>query len=217
MNSKRKEIFLVSGLILFSIILIIVGEGDLQNKIGVLGNITLVLLSVLVWGFTFFYILRKLFLKTKNTFWIDFFKISFFLSLTLFTMTLPIINYCDGWQNRQNMGNGLSEYLKLVGIVSFLYFLFLAIVYLVNIIISVTKYLKGKNTVKVVFFSVIIPLTGLILTVMFFFITKSYGLNENDRCDIITGPSDTGLSLILFISIIMNLIQYKISADNSVK
>ena len=131
-------------------------------------------------------------------------------------MTLPIINYCDGWQTRQEMGNGLSEYLKFIGIISFCYLLFLAIIYLVNIILSVTKYLKKKNTLKNVFFSFIIPLISLFLTVLFFFITNSIGLNENGKCDIITGPSDTGLSYILFITIIMNLIQYKISADNIV-
>jgi hypothetical protein len=216
MNSKRKEILLISGLILFSIILFIAGQGDLQYKIGLLGNIILVLISVLVWGFTFFYILRKLFLNTKNAMRIDFFKISFFASLTLFIMTLPIINYCDGWQTRQDMGNGLSEYLKFIGIISFVYLLFLAIIYLVNIILSLTKYLKKKNTLKNVFFSFIIPLISFFLTIMFFFITNSIGLNENGKCDIITGPSDSGLSYILFITIIMNLVQYKISADNIV-
>ena len=216
MNSKRKEILLISGLILFSIILFFAGQGDLQYKIGLLGNITLLFISVLIWGFTIFYILRKLFLNTKKAMRIDFFKISFFTSLTLFVMTLPIINYCDGWQTRQEMGNGLSEYLKFIGIISFCYLLFLAIIYLVNIILSVTKYLKKKNTLKNVFFSFIIPLISLFLTVLFFFITNSIGLNENGKCDIITGPSDTGLSYILFITIIMNLIQDKISADNIV-
>ena len=131
-------------------------------------------------------------------------------------MTLPVINYCDGWQTRQDMGNGLSEYLKFIGIISFVYLLFLAIIYLVNFILSVTRYLKKKNTLKNVFFSFIIPLISFFLTVMFFIVTNAIGLNENGKCDIIKGPSDTGLSYILFITTIMNLVQYKISADNIV-
>ena len=59
-------------------------------------------------------------------------------------MTLPIINYCDGWQTRQDMGNGLSEYLQFIGIISGTYFLFLALLYLVNIIITALNYFKRK-------------------------------------------------------------------------
>lgn len=211
MNSKRKEILLISGLILFSIIMC-----DLQYKNGFLGNITLFFISVLIWGFTIFYILRKLFLNTKKAIRIDFFKISFFASITLFMMTLPIINYCDGWQTRQEMGNGLSEYLKFIGNISGTYFLFLALLYLFNIIITALNYFKKKTTLKNVISSIIIPLIGLIATIIFFIAINAFGLNNNGRCDIITGPSDTGLSYILFITIIINLVQYKISADNSV-
>jgi hypothetical protein len=216
MKSKRKDKLLISGLILLSAILFITGQGNLQYKIGLLGNIIYVLISTLVWGVTFFYISRKLTFKTNIEMRIDFFRISFFASLTLFAMTLPVINYCDGWQTRQDLGRSLSEYLKLIGSISFVYFLFLAILYLVNIILALTKYLKKKNTFKNALFSFIIPFSGFILTVMFFVITESYGLNVNGKCDIIKGPSDTGLSFILLITIIMNLVQYKISADNSV-
>lgn len=214
MNSKLKKILLISGLILLSFILFIAGQGDLQYKIDFFGNSILPLIIALVCGFTFFYILIKLVFILKLRM-IYFFKISFFISLTLFTMTLPIINYCDGWQIRQLSGmRGLSEYLISISLISFFYFLFLAIIYLVNIILSVIKYLKKKDKVKNVFFSFSIPLIGLSLTIMFFVITNLYGLHKNGKCDIIIGPSDTGLSFVLFITIIINLIQYKISADN---
>lgn len=217
MKNKRKEILLASGFILFSIILFIAEQGNLQYKIGLIGNITLILISVLVCGVTCFYILRKLFLNTKNPMRIDFFKISIFASITLFTMTLPIVNYCNGWQTRQDMGDGLSEYLKFVGIISFIYLLFLAIIYFVNITLALTKYLNKMNSIKNVIFSLVIPLSGLISVIIFLFLVNViFGLNENGKCDIITGPSDTCLSYILFISVIMNLVQYKITADNSV-
>lgn len=217
MKNKRKEILLASGLILFSIILFFAEQGNLQYKIGLIGNITFILISVLVWGVTCFYILRKLFLNTKNPMRIDFFKISIFVSITLFTMTLPIVNYCDGWQTRQDMGDALSEYLKFVGIISFIYLLFLAIIYFVNIALALTKYLNKKNSIKNVIFSLVIPLSGLISVIIFLFLVNViFGLNENGKCDIITGPSDTSLSYILFISVIMNLVQYKITAHNSV-
>ena len=114
------------------------------------------------------------------------------------------------------MGKDLSEYLQFIGIFSGFYFLLLALLYLVNIIKTALNYFKKKTILKNVISSIIIPLIGLIATIIFFITINAFGLNSNSRCDIITGPSDTGLSYILFITIIINLIQYKISADNSV-
>jgi hypothetical protein len=209
MKSKRNETLLISGLILFSVILFITGQGDLQYKIGFIGNIILSFISISVWGFTLFYIAKKIFFKNKNEISVVFFKISFLTSLALFIMTLPIINYCDGWQTRQNMGSGYSQYLNLIGIISFIYLLFLVILFLVNFIVTIANYFKKKGTFLNVVFSVIIPLSGLIALIIFNLIMSAFGLNENGKCDFIMGPSDTSLSFILFITIIMNLIQYR--------
>ena len=177
----------------------------------------LVLVMFLVWGLTYFYITLKFIFKDNNDVKVNLFRLSFFTSLFLFTMTLPIINYCDGWKTRQDMGLSKSEYLQLIGSISFLYFLFQGILYSVNITLTLAKYFKKKNSIKIVIFSIVIPLSGLIAAIIFFYVVDViFGLIDNGKCDIITGPSDTLLSYILFVSIIMNLLQYKISAPNSV-
>lgn len=215
MKSEKVKILIASGLILCSIILFTVVRLT-HLRISETGTNILVFAMFLVCGITYFYISLKFIFKDKNNFTANLFRLFYFTSIFLFTMTLPIINYCDGWQTRQDMGNGLSEYLQFIGIISGTYFLFLALLCLVNIIITALNYFKKKTTLKNVISSIIIPLIGLIAIIIFFITINAFGLNNNGRCDIITGPSDTGLSYILFITIIINLVQYKISADNSV-
>ena len=216
MKSDKVNILIASGLIICSIILyMVVRITHLRIKEPVT-NI-LVLVMFLVWGLTYFYITLKFIFKDNNDVKVNLFRLSFFTSLFLFTMTLPIINYCDGWKTRQDMGLSKSEYLQLIGSISFLYFLFLGILYSVNIALTLAKYFKKKNSIKIVIFSIVIPLSGLISAIIFFYVVDViFGLIDNGKCDIITGPSDTLLSYILFVSIIMNLLQYKISAPNSV-
>lgn len=216
MKSDKVNILIASGLIICSIILyMVVRITHLRIKEPVT-NI-LVLVMFLVWGLTYFYITLKFIFKDNNDVKVNLFRLSFFTSLFLFTMTLPIINYCDGWKTRQDMGLSKSEYLQLIGSISFLYFLFLGILYSVNIALTLAKYFKKKNSIKIVIFSIVIPLSGLIAAIIFFYVVDViFGLIDNGKCDIITGPSDTLLSYILFVSIIMNLLQYKISAPNSV-
>jgi hypothetical protein len=216
MKSDKVNILIASGLIICSIILyMVVRITHLRIKEPVT-NI-LVLVMFLVWGLTYFYITLKFIFKDNNDVKVNLFRLSFFTSLFLFTMTLPIINYCDGWKTRQDMGLSKSEYLQLIGSISFLYFLLLGILYSVNIALTLAKYFKKKNSIKIVIFSIVIPLSGLIAAIIFFYVVDViFGLINNGKCDIITGPSDTLLSYILFVSIIMNLLQYKISAPNSV-
>lgn len=216
MKSDKVNILIASGLIICSIILyMVVRITHLRIKEPVT-NI-LVLVMFLVWGLTYFYITLKFIFKDNNDVKVNLFRLSFFTSLFLFTMTLPIINYCDGWKTRQDMGLSKSEYLQLIGSISFLYFLFQGILYSVNITLTLAKYFKKKNSIKIVIFSIVIPLSGLIAAIIFFYVVDViFGLIDNGKCDIITGPSDTLLSYILFVSIIMNLLQYKISAPNSV-
>lgn len=216
MKSDKVNILIASGLIICSIILyMVVRITHLRIKEPVT-NI-LVLVMFLVWGLTYFYITLKFIFKDNNDIKVNLFRLSFFTSLFLFTMTLPIINYCDGWKTRQDMGLSKSEYLQLIGSISFLYFLLLGILYSVNIALTLAKYFKKKNSIKIVIFSIVIPLSGLIAAIIFFYVVDViFGLINNGKCDIITGPSDTLLSYILFVSIIMNLLQYKISAPNSV-
>jgi hypothetical protein len=215
MKSDKVNILIASGLILCSIIsYMVVRFTHLRIKETETNILVLVMFSV--WGLTYFYITLKFIFKDNNDIKVNLFRLSFFTSLFLFIMTLPIINYCDGWQTRQEMGRSTSEYLQLIGSISFLYFLFLGILYSVNVALTLAKYFKKKNSIKNVILSLVIPLSGLIAVITFLYVVDViFGLNENERCDFITGPSDTGLSYILFISIIMNLIQYKISADNS--
>jgi hypothetical protein len=216
MKSDKVNILIASGLILCSILLYMVVSFT-HLKIKEPETNILVLVMFLVWGLTYFYITLKFIFKDNNDIKVNLFRLSFFTSLFLFTMTLPIINYCDGWKTRQDMGYIKSEYLQLIGSISFLYFLFLGLLYLVNIALTMAKYFKKKNSIKIVIFSIVIPLSGLIAVITFFYVVDViFGLIDNGKCDIITGPSETVLSYILFISIIMNLLQCKISAPNSV-
>ena len=145
MKSDKVNILIASGLIICSIILyMVVRITHLRIKEPVT-NI-LVLVMFLVWGLTYFYITLKFIFKDNNDVKVNLFRLSFFTSLFLFTMTLPIINYCDGWKTRQDMGLSKSEYLQLIGSISFLYFLFLGILYSVNIALTLAKYFKKKNS-----------------------------------------------------------------------
>lgn len=215
MKNEKIKILIASVLILCSILLYILVEFT-HLRISEKGTKILVFTMSMVWGITYFYILLKFLFKTKNKFTANLFRLFYYKSILLFTMTLPIINYCDGWQTRQDIGNSLYQYLHFIGIISGTYFLLLALLYFVNIIMTSLNYLKKKTKLKSVVTSIIIPLSGLFSIILFFITINSFGLNKNGRCDIITGPSDTSLSLILLVTIIINLIQYKTSTNNKV-
>jgi hypothetical protein len=60
-----------------------------------------------------------------------------------------------------------------------------------------------------------IPFIGLFVVIIYFYFTNRFGLRDNGRCDLITGPSDTGLSFMLLVTVIINYFQYKILTHNS--